>query len=204
MNFLLTAKHWQVFIFIFGFYCLAILARIFGTILNLFDLIIPLNTVSSIITLVSLAAWQFTIARSLNRKLQPALTINLALFMILISIKFSYNLVLWISAWITRYTEYSISERIWSVTEIIATDIYIWLVFAFGVSAYLAFVLSKLLVLEQENRPVAIRDHFGTFLLFFFYPIGVWFIQPRLNHIFSDQEPEVNFDLPLDHNMDQR
>lgn len=42
------------------------------------------------------------------------------------------------------------------------------------------FSVSKVLVICEEKRKQRFDKYIGTFLLFWFYPIGVWFIHPRL------------------------
>jgi hypothetical protein len=45
------------------------------------------------------------------------------------------------------------------------------------------FYTSKLLVLCEENQPVKVNRCIGTFLLFWFFPIGIWFIHPRIQKV---------------------
>ncbi|TGE20258.1 hypothetical protein E5K00_19805 [Hymenobacter aquaticus] len=44
------------------------------------------------------------------------------------------------------------------------------------------FVAAILVAIEQRETPT-VSQYLGTFVLLFFWPIGIWFIQPRLNLI---------------------
>jgi len=39
------------------------------------------------------------------------------------------------------------------------------------------------LVTLERRQPVTFFDYSGPFFLFWFFPIGVWFIQPRVNKL---------------------
>ncbi len=47
------------------------------------------------------------------------------------------------------------------------------------------FFVSKCLTILELRRPVHFRDAARTFFLLWFFPIGVWYIQPRMKLIFS-------------------
>ena len=49
----------------------------------------------------------------------------------------------------------------------------------------LAFVAKSLKTVELQ-RQVKFGDYAGEFFLIWFFPIGVWIIQPRINKIFSE------------------
>ena len=48
---------------------------------------------------------------------------------------------------------------------------------------YDLYFVSKSLVLVESGRPVAFYDFSGPFFLLWFFPIGVWVIQPRINRL---------------------
>ena len=51
---------------------------------------------------------------------------------------------------------------------------------------YDLYFVSKSLVLAEQNEPVSFRDFSRPFFLLWFYPIGVWVIQPRINRLFLE------------------
>ncbi len=51
---------------------------------------------------------------------------------------------------------------------------------------YGLYFVSKNLVMAEKKQKVVLVDYVGTFLLIWFFPIGVWFVQPRVNKLFVD------------------
>jgi hypothetical protein len=46
---------------------------------------------------------------------------------------------------------------------------------------YVLYFVSRNLVLAETGKPASFYDYAGTLFLLWFFPIGVWFIQPRVN-----------------------
>ncbi len=51
--------------------------------------------------------------------------------------------------------------------------------------AYGLYFLSKSLVMLEKNRNVSFREYIKTLLLIWFYPIGVWFVHPRVKQVLN-------------------
>ena len=49
------------------------------------------------------------------------------------------------------------------------------------------YSVAKLLVLSEAGKKQCFDRYIGTFLLFWFYPIGVWFLHPRIRKALSIQ-----------------
>jgi|SRR5579863_499719 len=50
---------------------------------------------------------------------------------------------------------------------------------------YPLYFTSKSLVLAETNSSASFRDYAGAFFLLWFFPIGVWFTQPRINRLYA-------------------
>ena len=50
---------------------------------------------------------------------------------------------------------------------------------------YALYFVAKCLALAETTRPVTFRDFWGSFLLIGFAPIGIWFLQPRINALYK-------------------
>jgi len=46
---------------------------------------------------------------------------------------------------------------------------------------YLLYFVAKGMAINELKRPVSFSDYAANFLLLWFYPIGVWVIQPKIN-----------------------
>jgi len=47
------------------------------------------------------------------------------------------------------------------------------------------YFVSKSLVLAETGRPAVFYDYAGPFFLVWFFPIGVWIVQPRINRLYE-------------------
>jgi len=52
---------------------------------------------------------------------------------------------------------------------------------------YLLNFVSKNLVLAETHRVVRFYDYAGPFFLLWFFPIGVWAVQPRINRLYAER-----------------
>jgi hypothetical protein len=51
---------------------------------------------------------------------------------------------------------------------------------------YLLYFVSKNLVLAERGKPASFYDYSGPFFLLWFFPIGVWIIQPKVNPLYEE------------------
>lgn len=52
---------------------------------------------------------------------------------------------------------------------------------------YLAYFTAKSLVLLEKGEAVTFYEAAGPFFLIWFYPLGIWVIQPRVNRLFAKE-----------------
>ncbi len=52
---------------------------------------------------------------------------------------------------------------------------------------YLLYFVSKSLVLGESGKLVSFYEYAGPFFLLWFFPIGVWFIQPKVNRLYAEK-----------------
>ncbi len=50
---------------------------------------------------------------------------------------------------------------------------------------YGLYFVSKSLVMAETSRSVSFYDYAGPFFLIWFFPLGVWFTQPRINRLYE-------------------
>jgi hypothetical protein len=50
---------------------------------------------------------------------------------------------------------------------------------------YNFYFVSKSLVIAETGKSATFNEYAGTFFLLWFYPIGIWFIQPRINRLYA-------------------
>jgi len=50
---------------------------------------------------------------------------------------------------------------------------------------YALYFVSKAMVMAETGRVASFYDYAGPFFLNWFYPFGIWFIQPRINRLYT-------------------
>jgi hypothetical protein len=52
---------------------------------------------------------------------------------------------------------------------------------------YLLYFVSKNLVLAETGKQVSFYEYAGPFFLLWFFPIGVWIVQPKVNRLYAEK-----------------
>lgn len=50
-------------------------------------------------------------------------------------------------------------------------------------TVYTMYFAAKTIKLAELQRPVTFTDFADEFFLIWFFPIGIWFVQPRINEL---------------------
>ena len=183
---ILKAKHWQIFILIYGFPGSFIL--IVGMMQELgFDpkfslLFFPILLLSSIIPLF-LMFW--TIGIKLNKKVPSAVNLNIKRFKIAFFVPLIYILSL-ISYLLFSLFYNNLLNRIdfGIILKIILFGVIVIFAFLSIYSMFYMFYFCAKTIRSIELKREAVFSEFnGEFLLFWFYIVGVWILQPKLNDI---------------------
>lgn len=61
----------------------------------------------------------------------------------------------------------------------------------FLLNLYAYYFVARLLNLVEKGRSVTFMEYVGDLLLVLFFFLGVWFIQRRINRIFSEEEDQM-------------
>ncbi|MXV14323.1 hypothetical protein [Hufsiella ginkgonis] len=164
MKFILKLKHWQAFIFI-----------MIGVILSNFTVEnnSSVTTVIRIVGIVLYFLWPFLVGNGLYHYLPERIELNYNLFVI--------NSGLWLTIYLAAMI---ISDG----QGITFTGVYVLLMFyvIYAVLNYLAFPAQLLKSLEVGKK-ARLSDYIGDFFLVAFLPIGIWFLQSRVNKIVDNQ-----------------
>jgi hypothetical protein len=52
---------------------------------------------------------------------------------------------------------------------------------------YLLYFVSKNIVLAETEKQVSFYEYAGPFFLLWFFPIGVWIVQPKVNRLYAEK-----------------
>ncbi|MEJ0031568.1 MAG: hypothetical protein WDO15_14860 [Bacteroidota bacterium] len=67
---------------------------------------------------------------------------------------------------------------------------------------YSYYFVAKVLLSAELGRRTSFGEFVGSFFLMLFILIGIWWIQPRINEVFSGDFVKADPDTPLDHQLD--
>jgi hypothetical protein len=180
---LLTLKHWQLFLLLFGLPAalqIVLMGTLFttqdpGTLLAVFPLLM-------ILYMGLLFGWYYTMGVYLYPKLPDAAVMNLTRFKIILLIPAVY--ILFLALMMTRMfagmAETQPPDPTW-----VAFIIPVHLLAMFCIFYSIWFIAKELKSVELQ-RPVTFGDFAGEFFLLWFWPIGVWILQPRINRLFGE------------------
>ncbi|MFN8306370.1 MAG: hypothetical protein U0T79_06345 [Ferruginibacter sp.] len=187
-NWLLKAKHWVIFTLTFGLLFLAQL--IFLPFLILAEDPMPAFSImgpACMMIYLIFFYWMYATGINLYKKLPPAVEMNLKRFKAFIIIPMLYLVCLSVLMFFLFNGGFSIQPD----THLggVATAFFLIVpvhFFSIFCIFYCFYFNAKALKAVELQQPVTFNDFGLDFILFWFYPIGVWFIQPRINKIFSD------------------
>ena len=132
----------------------------------------------------------YTVASNLNQALPEKHNLNFRRFVFLYSYTIIYSVVVGITVGGYEINSKNIGEYGWKAAIII--PLHFSLMFSMIYCFY--FISRAIATIEQYKRNGSVRVFFGDyigylFLVWFFFPIGVWWIQPKINKIFMEVRP---------------
>ncbi|WP_303317954.1 hypothetical protein Q4Q34_18760 [Flavivirga abyssicola] len=202
INKFLNAKHWQLFTLMFGIpMLLQIVTMIFmftdvdsngnldqTGVLNtfkLFPIIMFLYT-------GLLFGWFWSIGIGLQKFIPTDIKMKMKKFKIFFFIPLIYILFLLVIIGTTFYGFSSGNNAVGGIVGKMLFFIIPMHLFSMFCMFYLLYFVSKTIKTTELKRTVAFSDFIGEFFMIWFFPIGIWFIQPRLNKIISEKSTNGN------------
>jgi hypothetical protein len=186
MTRLLKVKHWQLFILLFGIPFILQFAFAFSMALEPNSMmpyaIMPLVMFLFIAIFFS---WFYSLGTALHKRLPESVKMKLTTFKIFLFIPFVYIMVLCgLMFWVfnTVVTGDRAPNLSWFLLII---PIHLFSMFCIF---YCLYFVAKSLKAVEWQKPVTFSDYVGEFFLLWFYPVGVWFIQPRVNKLFDKND----------------
>ena len=193
----LKAKHWQLFLLTFGismifqFVLMGTMIANIGSENNpnpsvLFSYI-KLFPIMMVIFTGVFFGWFWSIVTRLQSKIPEEARMKLGRFKILLFILLVYLFA--ISILIGGVMNGLISEPSGTIPseifKFIATIIRMYLFFMFCIFHSIYFV-AKTFKTAKLQKQVSFSDFSGEFFMIWFYPIGIWIIQPKINKIIEE------------------
>lgn len=180
----LLAKHWHYFIaaFILPIIILAVGILLPFYVLNGATIFIAVPF-SIVVGQMVIYFWLWNIGKVLFEKLPFYISKEYATFKWLITIPVIISLLIFafwlIGAFILGMGYFSFSSTLYSALIVILP---LWVILLLS-KFYCFYFAAKVLKSTELQRNVRFFEFYPEFLLFILFPIGIWFIQPRLNHL---------------------
>ncbi|NEU06903.1 hypothetical protein GZH53_01145 [Flavihumibacter sp. R14] len=168
---LLTLKPWQLFGLMMG---VMIIGSFFGLATN--DIVWAFST---FLLAAIYFGWFWAIAVNLNPKLPPTANLNLRRFKLFMLIPMAYIFIISsLLAGISLRAEEGNSD------SFVAIIIPLHLFSMYCIFWCMAFVAKSIKAVELQKR-VSFGEYAGEFFLIWFFPLGIFILQPRINKMFT-------------------
>jgi membrane-associated HD superfamily phosphohydrolase len=185
MEIYLKAKHWQIFTLLMGvpFVLQIILIANYS-----FDMMIVFTPALTVLYIVVFFGWFWAIGTRLNRKLPSTVNLNLNLFKVFLAIPIIYifGISIYMSMVAMGLIE-SDSSPIFAMSDIINV-IFPVHIFSMFCIFYSMWFTAKTIKSIEFKRAVSFSEFAGEFFLLWFFPIGIWIIQPKINKIIEHKD----------------
>jgi hypothetical protein len=185
-NKFLKAKHWQLFIIVFG---LPLLLQ-FIIIANLFlnfnsetgaDSVLQFARYLPVVMLIFtslLFAWFWSVGIGLQKIIPVQYQLKTTAFKVFLIIPLVYIFTI-------------LSTFFTSVATIQLSDGFFFMILPFHLLSmlcifYCIYFVAKTFKTAELQRKVSFSDFAGEFFMVWFYPIGIWIIQPKINRMLKD------------------
>lgn len=198
----LNAKHWQIFVFLFA---VPMGIHFIMMIVLLVDVFSPSHTdttgvfahlrlfpLLAILYIGLYLSWFWSVAIGLQSKVPDAVHLKTTVFKLL----FSYSIIFFASVMFAAFYLFNnillsdIAPNFEFVEEFLAVGIPLFVLlyfFAVFCMFYMVYFVAKTLKTAMLQREVKFGDFVGEFFLLWAFPVGIWFIQPKINKLVEDE-----------------
>lgn len=197
MNFFLKFRDWQLFLLTFGLPVMLQIVFMVGMVLirelQILFLGLPLIMLAYVSTFFG---WVYSLGMNLQKKLPDTVKMNSTAFKILMVVVMFYMMLIgFLMVRLFKGFSSAIQPDPVTMAGLMAIIFPLHLFVLFCIFYTFWFVAKSLKSVELQ-RPAGFGDFAGEFFLIWFYPVGLWFIQPRINRIFDDNFHFENQHVP--------
>lgn len=182
MTWLLHLKHWQLFVLLIGAPMAVQIITVSSVVkgdpsglLIAFPLLMLLYTALYF-------GWFYAMGTELYKKLPATVPMKLTRFKIFLLIPVVYLLLIMAAMGFAFNNPENVEESFFGYAGLIIP----LHLFSMSCIFYCLYFVAKALKAVEWQRPVTFGDFAGEFFLIWFFPVGVWIIQPRINRLFNN------------------
>ena len=185
MKLLLKLKHWQPFLLLMVIpilFQIGMFAAVF--ISNDPLMMFRLFPIVMILFMGIFFGWFYALGTNLHKKLPDTVHMNLRLFKIFLFIPVAY-MSLFMVFMINMFSGIIGGEEPNVAIFMLIFPLHLFSMFCIF---YCLYFNAKSLKSVELQKPVTSNDFAGEFFLIWFFPVGIWFLQPRINKLFEETE----------------
>ena len=181
MNKFLYLQHWQLFGLIIGLPLLFLISAVLLALNEYTSFAGALLAIALLVFVLLFYTWFYSIGVNLYSKLPDEATMPVKWFRISVVLPILYFLLLSILIIFESTSAFSSGSKNSDFLPIILPLHFLTMVCNF----FCLYFISKSLRMVEIRKRVVFNEFIGEFFLIWFFPIGIWFIQPRINKIFG-------------------
>lgn len=178
VKFFLRAKHWQLFLLLVGM-------PGFGEMVGVAVMMAGVSSKGGVLTfglalgstelgILFLVGWFWAMGMFLNSTNQPSLELRTGFFRFALIYPVLYG---------CAFAAFFLNPGTSMFPIILPLHL-----FALFCLFYDLYFVSKILVMAETGKPATFNNYAGVFFLFWFFPAGIWFVQPRVNRLYAERK----------------
>jgi hypothetical protein len=187
MKLFLTLKHWQLFILLVGVPFIAEIL-LMGVVIASSDPRIAFYffPLIMILSVGPFTAWFYSLGTNLFKRVPLTVKMSLTRFKVFLFFQVAY--ILFLTVFMAGLFSNLSPEG--KINPAIFSFIFPLHIFAMFCIFYCLYFNAKALKAIELKRPVTFGDYAGEFFLLWFFPIGIWILQPRINRLINSTPEE--------------
>lgn len=141
--------------------------------------------VAPVITLIGLTllfVWYWTVGVNIFQKLPQGMIMHLTRFKVLLLVSFCLLILTFCLQFLIPNALSGDNPADWFFL------LFVPQILSMPCMFYCIYFIAKALKASEVNRTVTSSDYSSEFLMLLFLPVGVWFIQPRINKLFDGNQ----------------
>ena len=176
MDRFLRAKHWQIFLITFGLpFLIELIAIPFMILGNNAMVIMKIMPIIMILFMGGFFGWFWAIAINLQQNLPSELKVKTTKFKIFLLFPLIYIFITFVL----------LDTIMWNALDNSSLFLLIFPIHLFSMFCifYCLYFVAKVFKTTELQRKVTFSDFAGEFFMIWFFPIGIWIIQPKINRM---------------------
>jgi hypothetical protein len=170
-GYFLRAKHWQMFLLFTAMFCVAGFALMTASPTRSFWGIDLFSWVIVALIEFWFLVWLWSMGSFFKSIVPPTLRLNLGFFRFALIYQAVYLFI---------FMVFFQSHLMLLAAVVVPLHLFAMFCMFYGL-----YFTSKGLVLAETGEPVSFYKYVGSFFLIWYFPIGVWIFQPRVNRLYA-------------------